>query len=34
MKKSYIPNYKLQQLLFSTVNVAEEELWDEYKRTI
>lgn len=32
MKKSYIPNYKLQQLLFSTVNVAEEELWDEYKK--
>jgi len=32
MKKSYIPNYKLQQLLFSTVNVSEEELWDEYKK--
>ncbi|MFQ6606672.1 MAG: SurA N-terminal domain-containing protein [Fidelibacterota bacterium] len=33
MKKSYIPNYKLQQLLFSTVNVSEKELWEEYKKS-
>ncbi|NOZ04427.1 MAG: hypothetical protein GXO92_07490 [FCB group bacterium] len=30
MKNTYIPNYKLQQMILSSVIVTDEEIWDEY----
>ncbi len=30
MKNTYIPNYKLQQMILSSVIVTDDEVWDEY----
>ncbi len=30
MKNTYLPNYKLQQMILSSVSVTEKEVWEEY----